>query len=90
VKGLRDRARPGKPAIYGDALRTRVLKQLDLPPPPGFAGWDGGLLAKALMVSEDAVRRVLRKGGIQLRRRRSWCVSTDPQFAVKAADIIGL
>jgi hypothetical protein len=33
---------------------------------------------------------VLRKEGIQLRRRRSWCVSTDPQFAAKAADIIGL
>ena len=28
--------------------------------------------------------------GIQLRRHRSWCVSTDPQFAAKAADIIGL
>src|SRR6516162_1615267 len=37
-----------------------------------------------------AVWRVLRKEGIQLRRRRSWCVSTDPQFATKAADIIGL
>jgi transposase len=33
---------------------------------------------------------VLRKEGIQLRRHRSWCVSTDPQFAAKAADIIGL
>ena len=37
-----------------------------------------------------AVWRVLRKEGIQLRRRRSWCVSTDPQFATKAADIVGL
>jgi transposase len=32
----------------------------------------------------------LRNEGIQLRRHRSWCVSTDPQFAAKAADIIGL
>jgi len=23
-------------------------------------------------------------------RRRSWCVSTDPQFAAKAADVVGL
>src|SRR5229473_957986 len=30
------------------------------------------------------------KYGADLRRRRSWCVSTDPQFATKAADIIGL
>jgi hypothetical protein len=32
----------------------------------------------------------LRKEGVQLRRHRSWCVSTDLQFAAKAADIIGL
>jgi hypothetical protein len=47
-------------------------------------------LAAALGVSDAAVWRVLRKEGIQLRRHRSWCVSTDPQFAAKAADIIGL
>jgi len=28
--------------------------------------------------------------GIQLQRRRTWCVSTDPEFAAKAADVIGL
>jgi transposase len=32
----------------------------------------------------------LQKDGIQLQRTRSWCVSTDPQFAAKAADIVGL
>jgi len=25
-----------------------------------------------------------------LSRQRSWCVSTDPEFTTKAADIIGL
>lgn len=90
MAGLRDRARPGKTATYGPALRQRLLRQLELPPPKGLASWDGGSLAAALGVSDDAVWRVLRKDGIQLRRRRSWCVSTDPQFAAKAADIIGL
>ncbi len=27
---------------------------------------------------------------MSLRRRRSWCLSTDPEFARKAADIVGL
>jgi len=90
VAGLRDRARPGKTAKYGPELRLRVLHQLELPPPKGLASWDGGSLAQALGVSDDAVWRILRKEGIQLRRRRSWCVSTDAQFAAKAADIIGL
>ncbi len=90
MAGLSDQPRPGKKPRYGEALRLRILRQLELPPPPGLAGWDGGALAAVLGVSAAAVWRVLRKEGIQLRRHRSWCVSTDPQFATKAADIIGL
>jgi transposase len=91
LAGLRDRARPGKPPVYpAQELRQRILKQLEAPPPAGLASWDGGTLAKALDVSDDVVWRILRKEGIQLRRLRSWCVSTDPEFAAKAADVIGL
>lgn len=90
IAGLRDQPRPGKPAKYGVELRDRILSQLELAPPSGMASWDGGSLALALGVSDDAVWRVLRKQGIQLQRHRSWCVSTDPEFAAKAADVIGL
>ena len=90
LAGLRDRVRPGKTPKYGADLRLRVLHQLELPPPKGSASWDGASVAAALGVSDDAIWRLLRKEGVQLRRRRSWCVSTDQQFAAKAADIIGL
>lgn len=90
IAGLCDAPRSGKPAKYGVELRDRVLAQLELPPPAGMASWDGGSLALALGVSDDAVWRVMRKQGIQLQRHRSWCVSTDPEFAAKAADVIGL
>jgi transposase len=91
VAGLRDRPRSGKPPTYiASELRTRILKQLELPAPEGQSSWDGATLAHALQVSDDAVWRILRKEGIQLRRMRSWCVSTDPEFAAKAADVIAL
>jgi len=91
LKGLQDRQRPGKPPLYPpDELRRRLLEQIEQPPPAGMATWDGGSLAQALGVSDDAVWRLMRKEGIQLQRHRSWCVSTDPQFTTKAADIIGL
>jgi len=90
LAGLRDEPRSGKPAKYGIELRDRILAQLELPPPAGMASWDGAALALALGASDDAVWRVLRKQGIQLQRHRSWCVSTDPEFAAKAADVIGL
>lgn len=90
LAGLRDQARPGKPPSYPSDLKQQILRRLEARPPKGFASWDGGSLAQALGVSDDIVWRILRKEGIQLRRQRSWCVSTDPQFAAKSADIIGL
>jgi transposase len=32
----------------------------------------------------------LQRHGIHLQRRRSWCISTDPEFVPKAADVVGL
>lgn len=91
LEGLQDVPRTGKPRRYDRRIEVRILKQLDEKPPPGHATWTGGLVAKAVgNVSEHQVWRVLRKHGIHLQRRRSWCISTDPQFAEKAADIVGL
>ena len=48
-------------------------------------------MARALGdVSDAQVWRILRKYDICLERRRSWCISTDPEFGRKAADIVGL
>src|SRR3546814_15205410 len=44
----------------------------------------------ARVLSDAAGGRAWRKEGIQLQRHRSWCVSTYPEFAAKAADVIGL
>ncbi len=92
IGGLLDDFRPGRPPKYDerDVLR-RVEEKLDDEPPPGFGRWNGRLLAEALGdVPADIVWRVMRQHGIQLARRRSWCLSTDPEFARKACDVIGM
>jgi len=91
LEGLGDAPRSGKPARYDQTTERRILQQLDTPAPAGYARWNGSLLAAALPdISADQIWRVLRKHGISLERRRSWCVSTDPCFAQKAADVVGL
>ena len=90
IAGLNDAPRSGKPAVYGDEWRANVLAKLEEKPPNGMARWDGPTLAAELNTSEDAVQRFLQKEGIQLSRIRTWCISTDPEFAAKAADVIGL
>ena len=82
--------RPGKKPIYAKATDKRILKLLDQPPPQGFARWTGPLLAGELGdVDVQEVRRFLRSNQIDLSARKSWCESNDPNFAVKAADVVG-
>ena len=90
LDGLKDAPRPGQRRRYQPEDERRVLRMLDEPSPAGYARWNGRLLAQALSLSADFVWKVLRGHGIQLQRRRSWCISTDPQFAEKAADVVGL
>lgn len=91
TRSLADRPRSGAPPKYASEVELRILKALDDPPPPGFSQWDGVRLAQVLGdVSDDHIWRVLRKHNINLARRKSWCVSTDPEFAPKAADVVGI
>jgi transposase len=90
LPGLRDALRPGAQRRYDETFRKRVLAVLEQPPPAGQATWDGPALARAVGGSVHAVWRVLRREGICLQRQRSWCVSTDPEFVPKAADLVGL
>src|ERR1700722_7464186 len=91
LQALSDAERSGKPCTYTDETEQRVLKLLDQKPPDGYAQWNGRLLAQSLAdVSDDQVWRILRKHKIQLQRRRSWCISTDPEFGPKAADVVAL
>jgi transposase len=91
LAGLGDAERSGKPAKYDDTTEKRVLGLLDEAPPKGYSQWNGRLLAEALPdISKDQVWRILRRHDICLERRRSWCISTDPEFGPKAADIVGL
>jgi transposase len=92
IAALNDSARSGeKRRKYDSATEARILKALDEPPPAGYSRWNGRLLAEHLgQVSKDQVWRVMRKHDLHLERRQSWCVSTDPEFSRKAADVVGL
>jgi transposase len=91
LAGLADAPRSGKPKTYGADAGRRILALLDRPPPAGFARWTAPLLAKELGdISDQHVWRFLRAQRIDLAGRKSWCLSSDPEFAAKAADIVGL
>ena len=91
LPGLQDEQRAGRPQTYGTEAEQRILAKLNEAPPDGYGSWNGRLLAEALAdIPAHQVWSILRKQGIQLQRRRSWCISTDPEFAPKAAEVVAL
>jgi transposase len=91
IDGLKDKPRPGAKPVYTAATGKRILAVLDRPVPKGRARWTCELVAEALGdVDVNYVRRFLRKQKIDLAGRKSWCESNDPDFAAKAADVVGL
>ena len=91
LAGFSEVGNRGAEAKYNNETDRRILALLDAAPPKGYANWTGPLIAKALGdVHVQYVWRFLRAQKIDLSGRKSWCQSNDPEFAAKAADIVGL
>jgi len=91
MAGLNDAGQRGAEPKYGAGDDGRILALLDQKPPAGFSNWSGPLLSRALgNIHVQYVWRFLRAQKIDLSGRKSWCVSNDPAFGAKAAEIVGL
>jgi transposase len=91
LAGLDEAGNRGAERKYTSRTDNRILAVLDEPVPDGFARWTGPLIAKRLGdVDVQYVWRFLREHKIDLAARKSWCESNDPDFAAKAAEIVGL
>ena len=91
VEGLlRDKTRPSRVTPFGPEVGERIVA-LTLAEPPGeTTHWTGRAMAKAAGVSLSYVQRTWRSHGLQPHRIRTFKLSTDPHFAAKVRDIVGL
>jgi transposase len=87
---LRDKTRkPGKTPL---SLET-IAKVLALPctePPGEGTHWTGRMVAKAVGISLSAVQRLWDANRLQPHRLRTFKKSSDPAFAAKVVDVVGL
>src|SRR6202161_215639 len=72
------------------ALEARILQWTRRPAPDGSTHWSSRKLAQQLGVSHMMVARVWQRAGLKPHRIERYMASDDPDFEVKAADIIGL
>ena len=90
LAGLEDRPRPGKPRQYSDADRLRVIETACTRKPAGETPWSVRTLAQATGVGRDTVHQILRQANLKPHRLGTFSRSTDPDFAAKVIDVVGL
>jgi len=90
LAGLPDRPRSGRPRTYTDADRLRVVETVCTKTPPGATHWSVRSLANATGVGRDAVHQILRENRLKPHRVGTFSRSSDPNFAAKVIDVVGL
>jgi transposase len=71
-------------------LEARILTWTRRQPPDGSTHWSVRKLATHLGVPRMTVARVWQRAGLRPHRLERYMASNDPDFEIKAADIIGL
>ena len=91
VDGLMDAPRPGKPAIYTEADRARVVQKACSKPEGGYSNWSQRRIAKELGMSQSTVQGILKSHDLKPHKVEYWCgKSTDPEFEKKMLNVVGL
>ncbi len=90
LAGLEDRPRTGRPRMYGDAHRLRVVETVCSQEPEAESHWSVRTLASATGVGRGTVHRLLRRLDLKPHRLATFSRSPDPEFAAKVIDVVGL
>ncbi len=90
LAGLEDRARPGRPRVYSEEERVRVIEMACTQKPPAETHWSVRSLAKATGVGRRVVHEILQEARLQPHRVGTFSYSNDPDFAAKVIDVVGL
>src|SRR4028118_695376 len=88
--GLLDGPRPGAPRRVGDERVLELVDRTLAARPEGATHWGLRTMAKASGLPVTTVGRVWRAFGLQPHRAETFKLSTDPLFAEKVRDIVGL
>ena len=91
VEGLlHDKTRPSRiPRLAAD-LVARVVARTQAPPPGEATHWTVRAMATVAGIAPASVQRLWAAHGLQPHRIRTFKLSTDPAFATKLRDVVGL
>jgi transposase len=90
LEGLQDQPRSGAPrTVTGEQVAALLVRTLEATP-GNATHWSTRSMAAACGLSAATVQRVWRVFGLKPHRTESFKLSSDPEFAAKVRDIVGL
>jgi transposase len=87
---LQDKTRPPGKAPIAAARVGEVVRRTLAPPPHEATHWTAQAMAKACGLAVSTIQNIWKAHGLAPHRWRSFKLSTDPAFAEKLHDIVGL
>jgi len=87
---VKDAPRPGRPRLVLADKVKQIVEKTTQEKPPAATHWSTRAMAAAVRVSEATVRRIWQAHGLKPHLQRTFKVSTDPQFAEKVENVVGL
>ena len=89
VESLKDKPRSGRPVVYGDDVRMKIVETfLSESPEAGWSYWSATAISQHTGINYDLVCRVLREYGLNPYKVEVRCNSNDPKFHEKCQAII--
>ena len=77
------------PSVLTPAMEARILEKTRQLPPDSSTHWSTRKLARLLRINHNHVAHAWQRAGLQPHRFERYMQSDDPDFEVKAADVIG-
>lgn len=91
LMGLYDERRPGRPrSIEEEQIMELLHKTLHTQPEDGSTHWSVRSMAEETGLSKSTIQRTWAAFSLQPHRQKTFKLSTDPFFAEKVIDIVGL
>lgn len=91
LAGLKDLPRSGKPSVYDEADKARVVQLACERPGGGYTSWSQSRIGEQLGMSKSKVQHILSNHDLKPHKIEYWCgKSTDPEFEEKMLKVVGL
>jgi putative transposase len=91
IEGLKDAPRSGKPPVYTEKDKARVIHLACTKPTGGYTNHSQRRIAKKIGMSQSKVQKILKEHQLKPHKVHYWCgKSTDPEFEKKMLDVVGL